>query len=307
MSFKTVIIIAGPTASGKTDLAMELANYFDTSIISADSRQCFRELNIGVAKPDLHQLQEVKHYFINSHSVHDTVNAAVFEHLALTWCNEIFTNKDVVIVCGGTGLYIKAFCDGLDDIPIIDEIVRQQILQNYNEQGKSWLQSSIKEMDFLYFESGEMENPQRMMRALEVKQTTGRSILSFQNQEKKPRPFQILIFGLQVDRKILYDRINTRVDKMMESGLLAEALSLLPLQHLNALQTVGYKEIFDHLQGHMDLSDAVSLIKQNTRHYAKRQITWFNKNKNLIWLENDYLKKITDAYAATKISVRPTE
>ena len=307
MSFKTVIIIAGPTASGKTDLAMELANYFDTSIISADSRQCFRELNIGVAKPDKEQLQAVKHYFINSHSVHDPVNAAIFEHLALTWCNEIFTTKDVAIMCGGTGLYIRAFCDGLDDIPTIDEAVRLQILQNYKEHGKSWLQSCLKETDSLYFETGEMENPQRMMRALEVKQTTGNSILSYQNRNKTLRPFRILTFGLQVNRKILYDRINIRVDKMMESGLLAEASSLRPLQHLNALQTVGYKEIFDHLQGKTELDEAVSLIKQNTRHYAKRQMTWFSKDKNLDWLENDYLKRITEAYAAAKISVRQTK
>jgi tRNA dimethylallyltransferase len=307
MSSKTVIIIAGPTASGKTELAIELANYFNTSIISADSRQCFRELNIGVAKPDPDQLQAVKHYFINSHSVYDAVNASVFENLSLKWCQEIFTNSDVAIMCGGTGLYIKAFCDGLDEIPAIDEMVRLQILKNYNERGKPWLQKCIREMDLLYVESGEMENPQRMMRALEVLQTTGRSITSFQNQGKKIRPFQTLIFGLHLNRKTLYDRINVRVDKMMESGLLAEVFGLLPLQHLNALQTVGYKELFDYLQGRIDLSNAVSLIKQNTRHYAKRQMTWFGKDKKLIWLEKDYLKTIIDAYASTKISVQPTE
>jgi tRNA dimethylallyltransferase len=306
MSSKTVIIIAGPTASGKTDLAMELANYFDTSIISADSRQCFRELNIGVAKPEPQQLQAVKHYFINSHSVFDSVNAAVFEQLALTWCNDIFVKRDIAIMCGGTGLYIKAFCEGLDDIPLTDEIVRQKILQNYKEKGKSWLQSAIRDIDPLYFDSGEMENPQRMMRALEVKQTTGHSILSFQHQEKRPRPFQVLIFGLQVNRKILYERINHRVDKMMDSGLLAEASSLLPVQHLNALHTVGYSEMFAYLEGRLDLNKAVSLIKQNTRHYAKRQITWFNKNKNLIWVEEDYFKKIIQACEAARISVRPT-
>lgn len=301
MSLKTVIIITGPTASGKTALAINLARHFNTSIISADSRQCFRELHIGVAKPDAGQLLQVKHYFIDSHSIHEDVNASIFETLAMQWCQEIFSEKNVVVLCGGTGLYIKAFSEGLDEIPVIDESIRKKIIQNYADQGRGWLQEKIRQSDPLFFESGETENPQRLMRALEVVESTGRSILSFRNQPKNSRPFRILIFGLRLPRTALYARINERVDKMMKEGFLAEAASLLPFQQLNALQTVGYSELFDYLQGRSDLEKTVSLIKQNTRHYAKRQMTWLNKNEQLTWLENDCLKTIIDRAGEIKI------
>jgi len=300
MSLKTVLIITGPTASGKTDLAIEVAKHFDTSIISADSRQCYRELDIGVAKPVNSQLEEVNHLFVNSHSIHDEVNAAVFESMAIQWCDEIFKHRDVVVICGGTGLYIKAFCNGLDDIPIIEEGVRKKIIDNYQSLGISWLQESVRQEDPLFFASGETSNPQRMMRALEVIQSTGRSIVLFRNQQKKQRSFRILEFGIRIPRKELYARINARVDSMMEAGLLNEVNSLLPFQHLNALQTVGYTELFGYLNGKSGLEDAVALIKQNTRHYAKRQMTWLNKNKNLIWLEYDFLNKILAAFAEAK-------
>ena len=298
---KTVIIITGPTASGKTDLAIQVASHFNTSIISADSRQCFRELNIGVAKPTRTQLEQVKHEFINSHSIHDEVNAAVFESLAMKWCDEIFSNRDVVVMCGGTGLYIKAFCEGLDEIPAVSEEIRKGIINLYAENGIAGLQESIKEQDPLYFSSGEISNPQRLMRALEVVKTTGRSILSFRNKEKKQRPFRILEFAINIPRKELYQRINKRVDQMMEDGLLDEVKSLLPYQGLNALHTVGYTELFDYLQGRSGLEESLSLIKQNTRRYAKRQITWLNKNEGLLWLEEDYLKNIFSVYEGIKI------
>ncbi len=299
MSSKTVIIITGPTAAGKTGLALEVAKHFNTSIISADSRQCFRELNIGVAKPDPEQLTQVKHYFINSHSIHDEVNASIFESMAIEWCNEIFLTRDTVVMCGGTGLYIKAFHEGLDEIPVVSVEIRSKIIENYNELGVSWLADRVREADPLFFVSGEMSNPQRMMRALEVIQSTGRSILSFRKQQKKQNPYRILEFGLHIPRNELYRRINERVDIMMESGLLDEAASLLPYQHLNALQTVGYSELFDYLKGKSSLEDSVSMIKQNTRHYAKRQMTWFNKNGNLIWLEDDFFNKILSDYQAS--------
>jgi tRNA dimethylallyltransferase len=298
MSSKTVIIITGPTAAGKSGLALEVAKYFNTSIISADSRQCFRELNIGVAKPDPAQLAQVKHFFINSHSIHEEVNASIFESLAIQWCDEIFLTRDTVIMCGGTGLYIKAFREGLDEIPVIDEGIRKKITGNYSERGFSWLVDCIRESDPLFFTSGEMANPQRMMRALEVIQSTGRSILSFRKQQKKQKPYRILEFGLRIPRKELYNRINERVDIMMDAGLLDEAVSLLPYQHLNALQTVGYSELFDYLKGKSSLEDSVSRIKQNTRHYAKRQVTWLNKNENLIWLEDDFFNKVIADYSA---------
>jgi tRNA dimethylallyltransferase len=292
MSLKTVIIITGPTASGKTELAMGIASHFNTSIISADSRQCYRELNIGVAKPDSGQLEQVKHFFINSHSIQEEVNAAIFESLAIQWCEEIFSNRDTVVMSGGTGLYIKAFRDGLDEIPVIDEGLRKKILENYQNRGMEWLQETVKHADPLFYASGETANPQRSMRALEVIQSTGRSIISFRSQQKKPRPFRILEFGIRLPRKELYQRINSRVDHMMELGLLDEVKSLLPDQHLNALQTVGYTELFDFLQGKCSLEASISQIKQNTRHYAKRQMTWLNKNNNLVWLEDDFLNKI---------------
>jgi tRNA dimethylallyltransferase len=300
MSPKTVIIITGPTASGKTELALEIAKHFNTSIISADSRQCFRELNIGVAKPDQAQLRQVKHFFINSHSIHDEVNASIFESLAMQWCDEIFLTNEIVVMCGGTGLYIKAFRDGLDEIPVIDELIRKKIIDNYNERGIPWLINSIREGDPLFFSSGEMANPQRMMRALEVIQSTGRSILSFRKQQKKQKPYRILEFGLRIARKELYRRINERVDIMMDSGLIDETAALLPYQHLNALQTVGYAELFDFLKGKSSLEDSVSRIKQNTRHYAKRQMTWLNKNEKLIWLEDDFFNKILSGYSMLK-------
>ncbi|HEY2649271.1 MAG TPA: tRNA (adenosine(37)-N6)-dimethylallyltransferase MiaA [Puia sp.] len=294
MSPKTVIIISGPTASGKTELAMEVARHFNTSIISADSRQCFRELNTGVAKPSPEQLSEVRHFFVNSHSIHEEVNASIFESLALSYCDEIFSVRDTIVMCGGTGLYIKAFREGLDEIPIVEEGIRKNITEQYHHQGISWLQKSVQQADPLFFESGEMENPQRMMRALEVIQSTGRSIITYRSRQKKQRNFRVLEFGLRLPRTQLYQRINHRVDQMMSAGLLEEVRSLLPYMHLNALQTVGYTELFQYLQGKSGLEDSVALIKKNTRHYAKRQITWLNKNHDLIWMEDDFKKKIIE-------------
>lgn len=296
MSLKTIIIVTGPTASGKTDLAMELARYFQTSIISADSRQCYRELNAGVAKPSPEQLSEIQHVFINSHSITEDVNAAIFESMAVEFCNEVFATRDVIIMCGGTGLYIKAFCEGLDEIPVVEEGIRKDIQSSYLENGLDWLKESIRLSDPVFYASGEMKNPQRMMRALEVVRSTGQSIITFRNRQKKQRPFRILEFGIRLPRKELYGRIDDRVDKMMDQGLMDEVISLLPYQHLNALQTVGYTELFEYLRGKLSLPDSISMIKQNTRHYAKRQITWMNKNAGLVWLEEEYLKKILSLY-----------
>jgi tRNA dimethylallyltransferase len=300
MSPKTVIIITGPTASGKTELAIETARRLNTSIISADSRQCFRELNIGVAKPSPAQLDEVNHAFINSHSIQENVNAAIFESIAKQRCEEIFSASDAMVMVGGTGLYIKAFREGLDEIPAIDDGIRKEILANYRDHGLPWLQESIRSTDPLFYESGEIKNPQRLMRALEVMQSTGRSIMAYRNQQKKQNPFRLLEFGIRIARKELYRRINERVDTMLETGLLNEVKSLIPFQHLNALQTVGYKELIDFINGKMSLEDSISLIKQNTRHYAKRQITWLNKNENLVWLEDDFLNRILTAFSTVK-------
>ncbi|HEV8084475.1 MAG TPA: tRNA (adenosine(37)-N6)-dimethylallyltransferase MiaA [Chitinophagaceae bacterium] len=281
MEKKTCIIISGATAVGKTLHGIELAQKYNTQIISADSRQCFRELNIGVAKPTKEQLKSVHHYFINSHSIHDDVNAKVFEQYAIKSVQKIFLSNDVAIMVGGTGLYIKAFCEGLDEVPPVKESIRKEISEAYKKYGLQWLSEKIKEQDPAYFFWGEIENPRRMMRALEVKLSSGKSILNFQSGKKVERDFNIKNINLEIPRDELYKRINQRVDAMMQDGLLKEAESLLPYRHLNPLQTVGYKELFEFLDRKISLDNAIEKIKMNTRHFAKRQITWFKGHMKL--------------------------
>jgi tRNA dimethylallyltransferase len=283
MKQKTCIVILGPTAVGKTSLAIAVAQHFKTLIISADSRQCYRELNIGVAKPSPAELEAVKHYFINSHSIHDQVNAAVFEDLALGWADEIFREHDVAVMVGGTGLYIQAFCEGLDAMPVIAPGVRDEINAAFEQHGLPWLQSTIQEEDPLFFETGEIHNPQRLIRALEVKRSTGESIITYRSAQPKKRPFNIIKIGLDLPRMQLYQQINERVDEMMRKGLLIEAIALFPFRSLQALQTVGYTELFEHIEGHISLNRAVELIKQHSRNYAKRQLTWFRKTAGIQW------------------------
>lgn len=289
---KTCIIIAGPTAVGKTSLAIQLAQHFSTEIISADSRQCFKELNIGVARPSQQELSLVPHRFINTISITQTFTAAAYEKYALQCIQKIFETNDVAVMVGGTGLYIKAFIEGLDEIPAIDSVVREQIITNYNEQGLAWLQQEVKMNDPAYFQQGEIYNPQRLMRALEVKISTGKSITSFQQQSKKERSFNILQFGLELRRPVLYNRINSRVDQMIRMGLEDEVKNLLPFKHLNALQTVGYRELFDYFDNHISREKAIDMIKQNTRHYAKRQMTWFKKDTQLMWMDMSDEEKV---------------
>ncbi len=284
---KTCILLAGPTAVGKTAIAISIARHFSTEIISADSRQCFKELNIAVAKPSPAELDAIPHHFINSISINDHFSAADFESYALETVEKIFLKKDTVVMVGGTGLYIKAFCEGMDEIPAIDPHIRESIVSEYETNGIQWLQQQIEIHDPVYFENGETGNPQRMIRALEVKLSTGVSIHSFQTQKKKQRDFNIVKIGLELPREALYDRINKRVDDMMKAGLLDEALSLISGKDLNALQTVGYRELFDHLEGKISLERAVELIKQNSRHYAKRQLTWFKKDDTVNWMQPD--------------------
>jgi tRNA dimethylallyltransferase len=283
MPGKTVIIIAGPTAVGKTAIALELARTLNTEIISADSRQCYRELKIGVARPSEEELELVHHHFIASHSIQEKLDAAVFENYALQKAAQIFQHHDYAVMVGGTGLYIGAFCEGMDAIPAIPEEIRNEINQAYAQQGLSWLQQQVQQLDPQFYREGEIRNPRRMMRALEVFRATGKSILSFRKGEAADRPFQTIKFALDIPREQLHRHINQRVDRMMEAGLLAEVESLVPYQHLNALQTVGYKELFDYLNGQCTLPDAVAAIKTNTRQYAKRQLTWFRKDDSYTW------------------------
>ncbi len=284
MKPKTCVVIVGATAVGKTSFAIQLAQHFNTEIISADSRQCYKELNIGVAKPSAEQLQKIKHHFINSHSVTEDVNAKVFEAYALQKLDAAFKDNDFAVIVGGTGLYVKAFCEGLDEVPVIDTQIREEIAFNFREKGIEWLQKEVEKQDPLYFSKGEIKNPQRMMRSLEVKLSTGKSIIEFQSNKKIKRDFNIIKIGLEVPKEQLYQNINSRVDEMMNSGLLNEVKSLSSYKNLNALQTVGYKELFDHLEGNISLTDAVEKIKINTRHYAKRQMTWFKKDQEVKWI-----------------------
>ena len=268
---------------GKTAAAIQLAQSLNTQIISADSRQCYRELNIGVAKPGTRELVDLKHYFINSHSIHEPVDAAIFETYALHAVRQIFDTNDVAVMVGGTGLYIKAFAEGLDDIPAISINIRGEIMNSLEVNGLAWLQEQVIKHDPAFWQIVEQQNPQRLLRGLEVVLSTGKSITSFRKGGKKQRPFNIIKAGIDLPRPELNDRINNRVDTMIAAGLPAEVESLLPYQHNNALQTVGYKELFSYFNGNISLEKAIENIKTNTRHYAKRQMTWFRKDIETHW------------------------
>ena len=281
---KKVILIAGPTAAGKTAVAIAVARALGTEIISADSRQCYREMNIGVARPAAEELAAVPHHFIASHSIHDTVNAARFESYALAVSEKLFAKHDTIVMVGGTGLYIKAFREGMDAIPEIDPSIRTSIVAEYEEKGLQWLQSEVAAADEAFYKEGEIKNPHRLMRALEVMRGTGRSILHFRTGSTVQRPFDVLPFALDLPREDLHRNIHTRVDAMMEAGLMEEVRGLLPYRHLPALQTVGYAELFDHMDGLISLEGATEKIKIHTRQYAKRQFTWFRKDLSYAWL-----------------------
>lgn len=287
-----MIIVAGPTAVGKTAVVIQLAKHFGTSVISADSRQCYKELNIGVARPSVQELAAVQHYFIASHSIHDEISAAGFEQYALQKAAELFRQNDKVIMVGGTGLYIKAFCEGLDTIPAVDPAIREQIISNYNSKGLTWLQKQVQQKDPAFYESGEIQNPQRMMRALEVMEGTGQSVLTFRRGEKAHRDFHIVKIGLELPKEELQQRIHTRVDQMMQAGQLEEVKRLVPYKHFNALQTVGYKELFAYLEGTIPLGKAIEQMKINTRQYAKRQMTWFKKDGEMKWFAPSQVDEI---------------
>jgi tRNA dimethylallyltransferase len=293
-SNKTVIIVAGPTAVGKTSVAIALATHFHTEIVSADSRQCFKELNIGVARPSAEELKTIKHYFIASHSIQDEVNAVVFEKYALEKVHEIFKSHDVAVMVGGTGLYIKAFCEGLHEIPATDAAIRKKIFLSYEQRGLTWLQQEIKEKDPEFYQRGEIKNPQRLLRALEVVESTGQSILSYRNAETAKRNFNIVKIGLELPKEELHSNINSRVDAMIKNGLLHEVNQLSSFKDLNALQTVGYSELFEYLDKRISLEDAIEQIKKNTKQYAKRQLTWFRKDKEVTWFSPADIKKILD-------------
>jgi len=297
---KTLIVIAGPTASGKTAIAIQLAKHYNTVILSADSRQFYREMSIGTAKPTDEELADVKHYFINSHSITETFTVGDFERACVDLLSELFKQHDKVILVGGSGLYIKAVCEGFDHLPVADTAIRSGLNNELSEHGLTRLQDRLKLVDPVYYRSVDLNNPQRIIRALEVFEATGQPFSSYHKSLRIARPFNIIKIGLSWPREILYDRINQRVDMMVQQGLIDEVRSLLPYKHLNALNTVGYTELFDYFDGKTDLVTCISLVKQNTRHFAKRQLTWFGKDNEIDWIDADKPDLKSNLIAITK-------
>lgn len=291
-SAKTLIVIAGPTAVGKTAAAIKLARQLNTEIISADSRQFYREMSIGTAKPDAEELSQAKHHFIDSHSITENFTVGDFEKQALQLLDELFKTHDDVIMVGGSGLFIQAVTQGFDDLPTANPAIRERLNQLFAERGIEYLQDKLKTADPYYYQEVDLNNPQRLIRALEVFEATGKPFSSYRKAIRNRRPFETVKIALNLPREILYDYINQRVDLMVKRGLIEEVRALLPYRHLNALNTVGYSELFDYFDGKIDLDTAISLIKQNTRRFAKRQLTWFRKDKEIKWLMADDPKLI---------------
>jgi len=289
---KTLIVIVGPTAIGKTELCIDLAESLNTEIISADSRQIYKELNIGTAKPGEDELNRVKHHFIGTKSIFDYYTAGMFELDVLKLLEELFVKHEQVIMTGGSGLYINAVCEGIDALPKVDPEIRNKLIEQYEQEGIQSLRHDLKRLDPKYYEMTDLKNPKRLLKALEITVMTGKPYSSFLTSPNKERPFNILKIGLNRDRQELYDIINKRVDKMISKGLLVEAKELYKHKKMNALNTVGYKELFDYFDGIISYERAVELIKRNTRRYAKRQITWFSRDKEIKWFHPKDQEKI---------------
>lgn len=288
----TLIVVVGPTAIGKTALAITLAKQFSTEIISADSRQFFQQMAIGTAKPSPEELQSAPHHFIDSHSINTLFSTGDFEVEVLQLLDQLFKKHKTVIMVGGSGLYIDAVCKGLDELPQTDIGIREQLNQKLAMEGLDAIKSQLSQCDPEYYEKVDQFNPQRMIRGLEFFLSTGEKLSSYQTNSIKQRPFNIVKIGLNTDRVKLYELINKRVDLMMEQGLLQEVESLTPYRGLNALNTVGYSELFEYLDGKIPLQEAVDQIKQNTRRFAKRQLTWFRRDESINWFEPNQIDAI---------------
>ena len=298
---KTLVVVAGPTAVGKTDLCVKLAQTLQTEVLSADSRQFYRELNIGTAKPSQADLQGVPHHFIDSHSISELYSAGAFERDALRQLDQIFKSKNVAIVTGGSGLYIKALCEGLDALPETPPELRAELMNRLKNEGLAPLQNQLKSIDPDYAAQNDLQNSQRVVRALEVCLLTGQPFSGFRQQKTAHRPFEIVQIALERPRELLYARIDQRMDSMLAQGLVAEAQSLTAHRHHNALQTVGYKEVFDHLDGQYDYAEMTRLLKRNSRRYAKRQLTWFKHQGSFNWFDADDFGGIT-AFLSAKLA-----
>jgi tRNA dimethylallyltransferase len=291
---KTLIVLVGATGVGKTALGIKLAKHFDTEIVSADSRQVFKEMNIGTAKPSTEEMQGVVHHFIDSHSITENFTVADFEKEALAVLEKIFEKKNVALAVGGSGLYVKVLCEGLDEMPETDPKIREKIQQQFENQGLESLIEQLQALDPVYANQVDTRNPQRIIRALEVCLSTGLPYTTFRTGKKTVRPFNILKIGINRPRPVLYQRIDARMDLMLAAGLVAEVKSLHTFKAKNALQTVGYQEVFDFLEGKYDEAEMIRLLKRNSRRYAKRQMTWFNKDLSTVWFEASEENKIQD-------------
>jgi tRNA dimethylallyltransferase len=297
---KHLVVIVGPTAVGKTPLGIELANYFNTEIISADSRQMYMELHIGTAAPSDLELSMAKHHFIKNKSVANYYNASMFELEVINKLTELFQKHDIVLLVGGSTLYVDTVCDGIDDLPTIDLKLRSELTQKYKEEGIEYLRQQLKILDPEHYSKVDLRNPNRILKAIEVSLMTGKPYSSLLTAPKKQRDFNIIKVGINRDRADLFDRINRRVDYMVSAGLIDEVKELQAFRDTNALKTVGYREIFDYLDEKISLEDAIEQIKTNTRRYAKRQITWFARDKAMLWFHPDQKEEIIN-YIKSKL------
>lgn len=288
----TLIVVLGPTGVGKSDISIQLAQYYHSEIISADSRQFFRELTIGTAVPPTKDLNKVPHHFIQTRSIHDYYNVSEYEVEALQSFDHLFQHKNPLILTGGSMLYVDTICKGIDDIPTVDPDVRKDVVRWYEEHGIEMLRKRLLEIDPEYYQIVDLNNPKRILHAIEIHQMTGVTFTSFRKNTIRERPFRILKIGINQAREVLYERINQRVIKMMDAGLLDEVKSVYPHRHLNSLNTVGYKELFAYLDGNSTLEEAIDLIQRNTRKYARKQLTWFRRDQEIKWFEPDQIAEI---------------
>jgi tRNA dimethylallyltransferase len=297
---KTLIVITGPTAVGKTQLCLDIARHFNIPVINADSRQIYKELSIGTAKPTEKEIQDIKHYFVGTLSLQDYYSASIFEQQVLELLDNLFLENDYALMSGGSMMYIDAVCDGIDDIPTIDDATRETMKRRLKDEGLERLVEELHRLDPEYYAIVDRQNPKRVVHALEICTMTGKTYTSFRKKVKKERPFKIVKIGLNRDREELYGRINARVDQMMKEGLLNEARNVYQLKDLNALNTVGYKELFKYIEGIWSLDEAVERIKGNTRRYARKQLTWYKKDPMIRWFHPNQREEIINYILSEK-------
>lgn len=296
---KNLIVITGPTGVGKTELCLRLADFFNVPIINADSRQIFAEIPIGTAAPTIKQQERTKHYFVGTHKLTDYYSASLYEQDVIQLLDKLFEDSDIAILTGGSMMYIDAVCNGIDDIPTVDENTRETMKRRLATEGLPALVEELKQLDPEHWNIVDRNNPRRVVHALEICHMTGKTYTSFRKNEKKKRPFNIIKIGLTLPREVLYNRINVRVIDMINNGFVEEARKVYPLRGLNSLNTVGYKELFDYFDGNISLDDAIFKIQSNTRRYARKQLTWYKKDENMKWFEPNNVEEILK-YIGTK-------